>query len=621
MIRFHRVATLATAAALLFTTAAHAGPRIVNGLSTQDFPTTGALLYSGGGVIEANNASSWCSGTLIGCQTFLTAAHCVNDDVNASHYWVYLQNGGLAPVSSITYHPSYNPAFSGRDVAIVKLASPVTGIAPTAINTTHNLQAMGLGLDGLIAGFGRTGGGSDYGVKRYGAVTTANCNTAQTSGEGNDVLVCWDYTSPVGAPGTDSNTCNGDSGGPLFMDFAGVREIVGVTSAGVDINCQPTDHSWDASVYYNASWILGQLGADSTSTCGGFAPVGAPSTEVTPHNGSLSSGTPTASHTVNLSGAPTLVRFTLNGTDNGSFNPNFFVKEGLGASATLFDCKGDGASVFGACEFTNPSAGPWSIFVQQAAGAGEYQVTTTVYGGDAPVCGNDVAEFAEQCDGVDLGVCPVGPCTACACPAPVCGNDIVEAGEQCDGADLGVCALGPCNACVCPAPQCGNGVVEAGEECDGAADTACPGQCIGDCSCEQTCARGDLYGLKIRANARSFSYKSLLYDEAGAYSDLDPRDTPFELSITDAPGLIELSIPAGDAGWVKADPLRHQYQWKGDGSLDGLRRVKLTYKSKALPYWQININGRAVTGADTIDVANVLDFHLEWDGTCHLETW
>ena len=33
------------------------------------------------------------------------------------------------------------------------------------------------------------------------------------------------------------------------------------------------------------------------------------------------------------------------------------------------------------------------------------------------------------------------------------------------------------------------------------------------------------------------------------------------------------------------------------------------------------IRGKAVPGADAIDVNNVLDFRLGFDGTCHLETW
>ena len=46
-------------------------PRVVNGVPTQSRPTTGALLLTDG----TGSYALACSGTLIGCRTFLTAAH------------------------------------------------------------------------------------------------------------------------------------------------------------------------------------------------------------------------------------------------------------------------------------------------------------------------------------------------------------------------------------------------------------------------------------------------------------------------------------------------------------------------------------------------------------------
>ena len=585
MIPFKRGAAGACLAVFVAAAAspATAGPRIVNGLDTQGFPTTGALLYSFGGVITAANASSQCTGTLIGCSTFLTAAHCVVDDTVASHYWVYLQNGGLSTVSSVTFHPGYG-GDSGRDVAIVKLADPVTGIDPTTVNSTHDLDALGVGLDGTIAGFGQTSGsGNDYGVKRYGNVVTANCDTGETGGEGNDVLVCWNYASPVGPAGEDSNTCNGDSGGPLFMDFAGEIEVVGVTSAGSSVDCLPLDHSWDASVFHNASWIDGELGADSTSACGAIPPVGDPTVLEHHNSGSLSSGNTSDSFEIVVSGTPSVLRFTLNGTDNGTFNPNFFVKQGSGASASVFDCKADGATVFGTCEFTSPAAGTWSVFVARGSGSGQYQVTTTVFGGDPPVCGNNTVEYGEECDGSADDACP-GLCEGgCTCPAPVCGNDVVESGEVCDGSD----------------------------------DSACPGECDGSCACPSTCSTEDLYGFAFASDTSRFLYKADLLDPMGIYADLDPRQE-FSLEVVDGGNSVAVSIPANDPGWSKSDPVRGRYRFKGDGSIDGLRRIKFQYRGT---YWSVLLKGKTVPGAGSINPLNVLDYRLSVDGTCHLETW
>jgi trypsin/pre-peptidase len=382
----HGTALIGVSLALLraATAPADVTPRIVNGLDTYDFPTTGALLYGAGGVpIDVNTAMLFCSGTLIGCRTFLTAAHCVSGDADPSHYAVYLQNAGIVTVSSVTYNPSYT-GLGGNDVAVLKLASDVTGIEPTAINSTHDLAAIGVGLRGDIVGFGLSYyNANDVGIKRYGAVVTADCVLSATGGEGNDKLVCWDFALPVGPPGTDSDTCGGDSGGPLFMDFNGVTDVVGTTVAGSSPRCVPLDHSWDASVYYNAVWIQSQIGADSTATCGGIGPVGSPSVTIIGNSGTLSATHTSDTFTVDV-GAPSVLRFALNGRDDRIFNVDLYVKAGVGASPSNYDCKADGLGVFGSCEFLNPTPGAWSMFVADASGAGQYQVATTIFAAPPP---------------------------------------------------------------------------------------------------------------------------------------------------------------------------------------------------------------------------------------------
>lgn len=108
------------------------------------------------------------------------------------------------------------------------------------------------------------------------------------------------------------------------------------------------------------------------------------------------------------------------------------------------------------------------------------------------VCGNDVIESGEECDGTDPGACPTGVCDPdCTCEDPVCGNDLIEAGEECDGTALGACPTGVCDPdCTCEDPVCGNDVLEAGEECDGTDDAACPGECDGSCACPSSCGDG-----------------------------------------------------------------------------------------------------------------------------------
>jgi len=122
-------------------------------------------------------------------------------------------------------------------------------------------------------------------------------------------------------------------------------------------------------------------------------------------------------------------------------------------------------------------------------------------GGPGPVCGNDVKDAGEECDGSDLGgttcsslgyalgtvTCTSG-CklnkTSCLSVVNFCGDRVVESGEQCDGSvgtvscsDFGFtsgsvsctsrCAFDT-SRCVGPTSGwCGDNILEVGEQCDG----------------------------------------------------------------------------------------------------------------------------------------------------------
>ncbi|HYC55405.1 MAG TPA: trypsin-like serine protease [Candidatus Binatia bacterium] len=250
-------------------------PRITNGLTTLDRPTTGALLTRSG-----TSFAQVCTGTLIGCQTFLTAAHCVCTGStfatcgtpSTATRAVYLQNVGIVGIQTITVHPDYEFATAG-DVAVLGLSAPVTGVSPTPINTTGT-PAFGTGAE--VAGFGITSGGSaDNGMLRQGSVEIQSC-----AGEvPEDAHVCWAFESPLDLPGVDSNTCSGDSGGPLFIKVSGTETVAGITSGGLSDACLPSDLSFDTDVFFYRDFIQGVGGSDlGTTSCGTISQVGEPAT-------------------------------------------------------------------------------------------------------------------------------------------------------------------------------------------------------------------------------------------------------------------------------------------------------------------------------------------------------
>ncbi len=441
-------------------------PRIVNGINTHGFPSTGALLFGG----NPSSASSQCSGTMIGCETFLTAAHCVEDSLNPANYTVFLQHGGFFSVTSIEMHPSYS--FPVADVAVLKLGAPMVGIAPTPIDTTGG---HALGTAATIAGFGRSGGiANDYGVKRHGAVELANC----LFGVSNTTSICWSFDNPVGPAGQDSNTCNGDSGGPLFIDDGSGLVVAGVTSGGNSSDCLAFDSSFDTRVSFYAPFIESEGGADLASTsCGALPHVGDPDVEVFGFEGTLNGAAQQQLHSFDVDPGSMLLRITMNANDDGISDFDFYARAGLPPSTTIYDCAASSANQFGACDFEDPSGGPWYVLVDRFSGAGTYQITATSFGTFCSDPGNEglACDDANACTESDI--CAAGSCVG----SPVADGTGCDDGNSCSAPDT--CVAGVCVG----QSTCGDGEIQVScEECDDGGTVAGDG-------CDASCSRERCY--------------------------------------------------------------------------------------------------------------------------------
>jgi len=380
MARSYLILALVTAITALPASAERLEPRIVNGVLSFADPTVGALLLGS----DPGNAIAYCSGTLVGCNTFVTAAHCVCDADGAAcqsgglapdpgDWLVFFQHAGFFAAQSIAVHPGYD--FPSNDVAVIQLAAPVSGVSPTSLTAAEPDP----GTDGTIVGFGRSGGvAEDYGLKQRGGVVTSSCSADLPDG-----LVCWDFATPVGPPGTDSNTCNGDSGGPLFVDEAGARVLAGITSGGSKSSCLATDESYDTSVAVQRPFIEAQAGADlASASCGSLSQVGDAATQVIGFTQQLSAGNPQGAHSFEVGPGVTRLAVALNASEELGADVDLYVRLGSPPTTSEWDCRAYGSNQWGFCSFDAPSEGTWHVLASRYSGTSVYQITATLFAGE-----------------------------------------------------------------------------------------------------------------------------------------------------------------------------------------------------------------------------------------------
>ena len=405
-------------------TAAVAAP-IVGGTLTTDFPAVGVVLTGN----DPDVATTRCAGTLIGCRTVITAAHCVCSGTGAdcqgagapapTGVLAYFDHAGFVPVTAIRVHPDF--VFPVADVAVLELATPVTAIAPLRVN---DVGSPPFGTAATIVGFGVANAThGDSGLKRTGQVTTAPC----VGGISDVTSLCFDYT---GAP--SANTCAGDSGGPLLVDLGTGPLVAGITSGGFAATCLPTDHSYEANLFVYRGWIESAAGGDlGTTSCGSSPVVGEAGVFASSFAGELGEVRPFALHSIGVAAGAAELRVGLRGTERPGSDFDLYVQHATPPAAESFACRAIGANQYGFCRIANPAPGSWFLRAERVEGEGVFQLVATAIGGGASTCGNGIREPGEACDGNDRGTCSTVCDAECAClecsPADLDVREIVLA--------------------------------------------------------------------------------------------------------------------------------------------------------------------------------------------------
>ena len=174
-------------------------------------------------VMIISTRGNFCTGTALGRDLVLTAAHCV---APAATYRVLIDEPPGIAIGKIAVHPRYSPKeyASGRvtaDLALIKVDAPLPGkIVPASLGET---QTVASGDRLVVAGFGVTASGrpSGGGVPRSASLIAIGT-------PGNLQIRLADPMTRGERLGLGA--CTGDSGAPVFVERNGSHALVGVVT-------------------------------------------------------------------------------------------------------------------------------------------------------------------------------------------------------------------------------------------------------------------------------------------------------------------------------------------------------------------------------------------------------
>lgn len=173
-----------------------------------------------------------CSGTLIADRYVVTAAHCVAD-VPGQPVDVALGGTSLSkPFDEVhttrvhAVHSEWDSAVQHYDVALLELPK-ASKISPIRVARVDDEDLRAPGTRVALAGWGAVDGGDrGTGTLRDGATTVrpdSDCAKAYAN---------YDPASMVCADGRSTDSCRGDSGGPLLARGPDGPILIGITSFG-----------------------------------------------------------------------------------------------------------------------------------------------------------------------------------------------------------------------------------------------------------------------------------------------------------------------------------------------------------------------------------------------------
>jgi len=228
--------------------------RIVGGedATRAEFPYMVAIRRNSSG-----SALHYCGGAIVTNEWIVTAAHCAQGPANTYHVVAGDHDNSnddfseqIRAVVEIVSHPEYDSFWISNDIAMMKLASPLSFNENTLPAIIPVKGFVPIAPTATTIGWGRlSSGGALPNILQKVVVplkSDAECRASYGEEDIFDSMIC--------AGDNNKDSCQGDSGSPLICRVGGNDQVCGLTSWGIGCG-QPGYPGVYTEVSYFSEWI------------------------------------------------------------------------------------------------------------------------------------------------------------------------------------------------------------------------------------------------------------------------------------------------------------------------------------------------------------------------------